>query len=242
MTEEEAIFAYIDGELGDEERARIGAAIDADPALQAMVAEHRALAARLHGTFSAAFDVPERTVASPADAADPNVVSLAEARARRVRRGTFWDMPRAAAMAATLVAGLIGGMVLSGDNGGPVSERDGRLVASGQFEHALNKQLASTQSAAAPVRVGLTFRNHEGAICRSFVAEAVEGVACRVGKAWQLQGLLGREPASAGPGDYRMAASAGTAELVDRLISGEAMDQTQERAALAADWTGSKEP
>lgn len=242
MTEEEAIFAYIDGELEGEERVRIEAAIAADPALQAMVAEHRALAARLHGTFSAAFEVPEPALASPADATEPKVVSLADVRERRELRGLFKFLPQAPAMAATLVAGLIGGAVLSGGNGGPVSEQNGRLIASGQFEQALNKQLASTQSATAPVRVGLTFRNHQGAICRSFIAEAVEGVACRQGKVWQIQGLLGREPASSGAGDYRMASSAGTAELVDRLIAGEAMDQTQERAALAAEWPGSKEP
>ena len=242
MTDEEAVFAYIDGELDGEDRARIEAAIDADPALQALVAEHRALAARLHGTFSAAFEVPDPTMFSAAAGAEPNVVSLAEARSRRERRSSFRDMPRWAAMAATLVVGVIGGVVVSGGGGGPVSEQGGQLVASGRLELALNRQLASTQSATAPVRIGLTFRNHEGAICRSFAADTVEGVACREGKAWQLQGLLAREPAGNGPGDYRMAASSGTADLVDRLIAGEAMDQTQERAALVADWASAKGP
>lgn len=242
MTDEEAIFAYIDGELEGEELARIAAAIDADPELQAMVAQHRALSARLQGAFSTVIDAAVPTALSAAVTAGADVVSLAEARSRREQRRLSWGLSHWAAMAATLVAGLIGGAVVSGGHGGPVSERGGQLVASGRFEFALNTQLASTQSAKAPVRIGLTFRNHEGAICRSFTAEAAEGVACREGKAWQLQGLLGRGHAGTGTGDYRMAASAGTAELVDRLIAGEAMDQAQEHAALAAGWAPTKRP
>jgi len=240
MTDEEAVFAYIDGELHGEERTRIEAAIAADPALQAMVAEHRALAARLHGTFSAAFGMPEPTATLAEGAAEPNVVSLAEAHSRRQPPRPFRAVPRWATMAATLVAGIIGGVVVSGGDRGPVSERGGQLVASGRFALALDTQLASTQSATAPVRVGLTFRNHDGSICRSFAAEAVEGVACREGKAWQLQGLLAREHVGTGTGDYRLAASDATANLVDRLIVGDAMDQTEERAALAAGWARSK--
>jgi hypothetical protein len=238
MTNEEAIFAYIDGELEGEEHARIGAAIDADPALQAMVAEHRALADRLQGAFSTVFEAPVPAALSVVAKPGAEVISLAEERSRRDRRRLPWDRSHWAAMAATLVAGVIGGVIFSGGHGGPVSEQGDRLVASGRIELALNTQLASRQSARAPVRIGLTFRNHNGAICRSFAAEAAEGVACRQGKAWQLRSLLTRE--NAGTGDYRMAASSSTAEMVDSLIAGEAMDEAQERAALAADWAPSR--
>lgn len=240
MIDEEAIFAYIDGELEGEERARIEAAIDADPALQAMVAEHRALGNRLHSAFSTVLEarMPADLLAAVKPGAD--AISLAEERSRRDRRRSPWGGSHWAAMAATLVAGVIGGVIFSGGHGGPVSEQGGQLVASGRIELALNTQLASTQSAKAPVRIGLTFRNHGGAICRSFVADVAEGVACREGKSWRLQGLLARE--NGGTGEYRMAASSGTATLVDQLIVGEALDQAQERAALAKDWSSSKRP
>lgn len=240
MIDEEAIFAYIDGELEGEERARIEAAIAADPALRAMVTEHRALTDRLQGAFSAVLEAPVPAVLSAAMKPGPDVISLAEERSRRDRRGSPWGGSHWAAMAATLVAGVIGGVIFSGGRGGPVTERGGQLIASGPIELALNTQLASTQSAKAPVRIGLTFRNQGGAICRSFAAEATEGVACRDGTAWQLRALLSRENSSAG--DYRMAGSSGTAEFVDTLIAGEAMDQAQERAALSANWAPSKIP
>jgi hypothetical protein len=236
MTDEEAIFAYIDGELDEAERGRIEAAIAADPALQAIVSEHRALAARLNGAFATVLELPLPPALARSATPGAEVISLADERARRNPRPR--PVGQWAALAATLVAGLIGGAILRGGPAGPVSERGGQLIASGSLAMALDTQLASTQGAQDPVRIGLTFRNHRGAICRSFTAQANEGVACHEGHDWQLRGLLAHEKASTG--DYRLAASAGTAEMVDALIAGEALDQTQERAALAAHWAAGK--
>jgi len=240
VTNEEALFAYIDGELEGEERARIEAEIAADPALQKIVAEHRALAAELQSAFSTVLDAPVPPALSMSAATDAPVVSLAEERSRRDRRRASWGMSHWAAMAATLVAGLIGGAIFNGGSTGPVTERDGQLVASSWLEDALDTQLASTQSASDPVRIGMTFRKNDGAICRSFAVQTAEGVACREGKLWQLEGLLHREPAQTG--DYRLASSFGAAELVDGLIAGEALDQEQERAAREAGWKPAKTP
>ena len=240
MTNEETLFAYIDGELEGEERARIEAEIAADPALQKMVAEHRALAGELQRAFSTVLDAPVPRALSMTGVSDAPVVSLAEERSRRDRRQSSWGMSHWAAMAATLVAGLIGGAVFNGGGTGPVKERDGQLVASSWLEDALDTQLASTQSASDPVRIGLTFRKTDGAICRSFAVETAEGVACREGKQWQLTGLLHRERTQTG--DYRLATSLGSAELIDGLIAGEALDGEQERAARAAGWSPAKMP
>jgi hypothetical protein len=238
MTDEEAIFAYIDGELDGEQRARIGAMIDTDPALQAMIAEHRALAGRLQSGFSTILEAPIPLALLAPVSAGADVSSIAAARTRREKRRAVWNVAPWGAMAATLVAGLIGGAVFIGGHDGPVVEQGRQLVASGRLEQALNSQLASTQGANAPVRISLTFKNHSGAICRSFTDQAAEGVACREGKAWQLQALLAREKGRTG--DYRMAASSETAELVDRLIAGVAFDQAQEQDALAANWASAK--
>lgn len=241
MIMEETIFAYIDGELEDEDRVRIEQAIAADPKLQAIVSEHRALAAQLTDSFATILEAPVPHAIARAAKPDDSILYLADARSRQERRNAPRHMTHWAALAATLVAGIVGGTIFSGRQQGPVTERAGQLVASGQLALALDTQLASTQVARAPVRIGLTFRNHAGAICRSFAAETTAGVACRDGKAWQLKALLAREKADTG--DYRMAAaSSATAELVDNLIVGEALNQAQERAALATDWAVRKQP
>ncbi len=84
-----------------------------------------------------------------------------------------------------------------------------------------------------PVRIGLTCLDHVATICRSFSGDVADGVACREGQQWLLRGLLAHEPAERG--DYRMAASSGTAALVDGVIAGDTPDQAQERAAPAAE-------
>lgn len=239
MIDEDLIFAYIDGELDEQDRLRVEQAIAADPALQAVVEEHRVLADQLHRAFSPILQEPIPPAVSGSAATDSSVISLADERSRRERRW-FPQPTRWFALAATLAAGIFGGILLSGSHGGPVTDGGRQLTASGQLKFALDTQLASTQGASEPVRIGVTFRNHAGAICRSFSAEATEGVACRDGKDWQLRGLLTRE--HAGTGDYRQAASPGSAELVDALIAGEPLDQPQERAALAADWAVSSQP
>lgn len=234
MTDEEAIFAYIDGELKGADRSRIEAAINADPALQVLVAEHRALADQLRGAFSTISDAPVPIVHCAAIMPEAEIVSLAQARSHREQGRPTWSPAHWGALAATLVAGMIGGAMFSDGRPGPIAEQGGRLVAAGGLERALNTQLASTQDGKAPVRVGLTFRNHGGAICRSFTAQAGEGVACRERERWRLHGFLAGETGATG--EYRMAASSGAAELVDGLIVGDAMEPAQERAARAAGW------
>jgi hypothetical protein len=70
----------------------------------------------------------------------------------------------------------------------------------------LNEAL-DTELASAPVgdvRIGLTFRDQSGRVCRSFTQAAASGLACREGDRWQLRGLFAA-PEGQG-GDYRMAA------------------------------------
>lgn len=243
MIDEELIFAYIDGELNEADRLRVEQAIAADPDLQAIVAEHRDLGAALDRAFAPILQAPippalSASLHAASPVASSGVLSLADERSRRARRPFSQALPHWAALAATLVAGVFGGVMFSGGQAGPVTERNGQLVASGQLKLALNTQLASTQSTHEPVRIGMTFRNQAGVICRSFSAEASDGVACRDGNGWLLRGLLAHDQHDAGA--YRMAASPGTTELVDALIVGDALDQAQERAALATNWAAPK--
>lgn len=228
MTEEEKFFAWLDGELDGEAAARIAARVAADPSLAEQARAHRALAGQLRGAFDPvmAAAVPDRVGAGPVD--------LTEARERRAAR----PLPRAtkwAAIAATLAIGIVTGTMLSTGSSAPVVRENGALVAAAELEEALDTRLASAP-ASEGVRIGLTFRDADGALCRSFENEESSGLACRADGDWQIRGLF--QQADAQTGDYRMASGADPrlAELVDATIAGEPFDAEAERAAMEAGW------
>ncbi|HEV2044737.1 MAG TPA: anti-sigma factor, partial [Sphingomicrobium sp.] len=102
-------------------------------------------------------------------------------------------------------------------------------------QDALNRRLASAPSAAGP-RIGLTYRDQAGSICRSFSDGSAQGLACRAGNDWRIRGLF--QGADGQTGEYRMAAGADPAlsALIDSTISGEPFDATAERKALTQGW------
>ena len=51
MIADEKFFAWLDGELDGAEAEKMAAKVAADPELQALAAQHRALAARLTSAF-----------------------------------------------------------------------------------------------------------------------------------------------------------------------------------------------
>jgi hypothetical protein len=235
MVEEEKFFAWLDGELSPDEAARVEAAVAADPELSKLAAEHRSMAAGLRGAFGAveAQPVPQRLQAMLKG--DGKVVSLTDARSRRQARlaQPFWV--QAAALAATLAIGVFAGSQLGGGQGSPIHPRDGKLVAAAGLEHALSTQLASAPANTGP-RIGLTYRDTSGAICRTFEDRAASGLACREGGDWRIRSLFqGGEGQAA---DYRMA-SGGDPQLmeaVDASIDGEPFDAAQEKAAMERGW------
>jgi hypothetical protein len=226
MTDEELFYAWLDGELQGEEAARLAARVEADPALKAKADRHRKLTAGLRGAFE-----PVMNEAGPPPSFGSAEVIDFEAK-RAVRRVAF-GVPQWAAMAATLAIGIVAGQFVGDRSAAPVESHDGMLVAAGSLDHALDAQLASADSNNS-VRVGLTFRDRNGSICRSFSGGAGSGLACRKGGDWNIEGLFG----SAAQGDYRMAAGEDPrlAALIDKRITGEAFDATAEKAALDRGW------
>ena len=111
-------------------------------------------------------------------------------------------------------------------------------MASGPLDEALTRQLASNQPDAAPVHIGLTYRNDSGAFCRTFVlGQRAAGIACRSGDAWRVEMLTRTEPADAGT--YRTAASElpeAVRQTVETHIRGEPLDAEAERAAQSSGW------
>ena len=231
MIEDEEFFAWLDGELDGEAADRVGAIVAASPELSGRADEHRNFAAGLRTAFD---PVIQESPAPPRLGAAQVIDFGARAVGRDSSRGWF-GVPQWAAMAATLALGLVVGNMVGGSSVAPVQNRDGMLVAAASLDHALDRQLAS---AGAPdgVRVGLTFRDRQGAICRSFNDGAASGLACRANDDWRIRGLFQGSEGQAG--DYRMAAGEDPrlSALIGETIDGEPFDAAQERAALDKGW------
>ncbi|HEV2533529.1 anti-sigma factor family protein, partial [Phenylobacterium sp.] len=125
------IIAYVDGELTGPARARFEAEIAADPALAAEVARHRALASRVNGAYAPVLGEP----------IPPQLLAVAAAANDRGRPGAGSLAPWAA-IAASLVVGLVAGRMVLPEQG-PLVSANGDLVARGQLASALSTQLAA---------------------------------------------------------------------------------------------------
>jgi len=226
-------FAWLDGELDGAEATEVAAAVAADPRLARMAEQHRGFGTRLRETFDtvAAAPVPERL----RDAVKPAGAEIIDFGSRRARR--IWaPLPQWAAIAAALVVGILAGPTLIGDRGSSAVElRGGAMVAAAKLDGALDHQLASAGEVGG-VRIGVTFRDPAGAVCRSFTDQRSSGLACRDGEDWRLKGLFAAPAGQAG--DYRMAAGAdpNLAALIDATIAGDAFDAAQEKAARDRGW------
>lgn len=232
MIDDEEFFAWLDGELDADAAARVSAAVAASPGLTAKAEQHRRLGADMRGAFST---VMEGSCPAPRFEQGQVIDFGAKAAARRESRRSWLSVPQWAAMAASLAIGLAIGTQLSIGSSSPIAVYDGQLVAAAGLDQALDSRLASAP-AAGSTRIGLTFRDAGGRICRSFTEAAASGLACREGDGWRIEGLY---PAAEGQqGDYRMAAGEDPrlAALIDETIRGEPFDAAQEKAALAAGW------
>ncbi len=227
MTDEK-FFAWLDGELPAQEAAEVETAVAADPALAAKAEQHRAFAVRLKGAF-------DPVMAQPAPALpSAKIIDFTAARERR----RAWLPARAqwAALAATLTVGLLTTSLFF--ERGVISHRDQPGIASGALRAALDTQLASAPATGSPIRIGLTFRDKSGAMCRSFIQPGTTGLACHEPGGWHVSSVFATAGAPDGSSDYRMAASPDPrlAALIDERIAGDPLDAPAEDRARAAGW------
>jgi hypothetical protein len=224
----ETLIAFVDGELTETEHAEAQRAIDADPALRAQLEAQQRVRARI----SAAFDPiaheapPAKLVAAAGGPA--NVVSLAMLQPR-------WSVREWSAMAASLAAGLIVGIGVVHPQA-IVSTHNATLVAAGALQQALDAQLASDTDK--PVRIGLTYRDRDGAFCRTFAMNAaqVQGLACRSASRWRLE-IVTHDAAQIS--DMRAAASAidpAILQAAQSKMSGDVFGARAERDARDSRW------
>ncbi|HET7575049.1 MAG TPA: zf-HC2 domain-containing protein [Sphingomicrobium sp.] len=235
MTEaDEKFFAWLDGELSASDAAEMERHVAASTELSRLATEHRAMQVRLKGAFDSVADasVPARLL-DAVRAPQAQVLDLGgarRARELRLRR----SLPQWAAIAATLVVGVLVGTLIPHRAGSPVEVQGGRIYASASLDQALNTELASAPEG--DVRIGLTFRDQAGDLCRSFTQPRASGLACRDGNRWAVRGLFAAPEGQAGA--YRMAAGMdpNLAALVDSTMAGEPFDAAQERAARQRGW------
>jgi hypothetical protein len=236
MVSDETFFAWLDGELDPAEAVRVEAEVAADPRLSAIAAENRAMQSRVKAAFDTLLDapVPPSLLAAVRNPPGADVIDLAEARKRR-ERPRWPSVAQWGSMAATLAIGvLLGTAIPRHRNAGSVEVQGGKMYAAASLGHALDTQLASAP--AGDVRIGMTFRDHAGGICRSFTDRASSGLACRENDRWQLRAVLAAPHKQST--DYRMAGGMdpALAALVDSTIDGEPFDAAQERSARQHRW------
>jgi hypothetical protein len=235
MTEaDDKFFAWLDGELSPDEAAEIEARVTASPELSRLAAQHRAMQAELRHAFDAVANapVPEQLRVTERPPAAQVIDLGAERRTREPRQ---WSaLPQWSAIAATLAVGIVVGTLVPGRSSAPVEVQGGKMYAAASLDRALTSQLASTPSG--DIRIGITFRDQSGAICRSFAEPQASGLACRNGKRWTVRGLFGAPEGQSG--EYRMAAGMdpNLAALVDSAMAGEPFDAGQERSARDRGW------
>lgn len=244
MTDEE-LMAYADGELSPFEAKRIEAAMAEDPVLAARVARFRAVRRALRTAYDSVVSepVPERLrallgdVAANEPIAEPTPVINLDA-ARDQKRARRFGPPAWAAMAASLVVGVLVGRALLAPQPGLLT-RDGHY-AGAELTRVLDTRLASAaENQTEATRIGLTFQTAQGDVCRTFShsedARVTSGLVCRDDERWAIQVAINE---GAEQGEFRQAGSDAPAvlEVVDAMISGEPFDAERERAARDRNW------
>lgn len=234
MTEvDETFFAWLDGELCGDEAAEMEARVAANPHLTALAEQHRALQARLKSAFDpiAAAPVPDRLQA----AVRPPAEVIDFAAAKQASDSRRWrSLPQWAAIAATLAVGIFVGTEIPQRTSAPVEVQGGKIYAAAALNQALDTQLASAPSG--DTRIGLTFRDQSGEVCRTFTQPQASGLACRDNARWAVRGMFAAPEGQASA--YRMAAGMdpNLAALVDSTMAGEAFDAAEEKQALKRGW------
>jgi len=267
---DETLMAYADGELEPALAARVEEAMRADPRVEEAVQRHRALRADVFSAFAGVLDepVPARLrpaatpAAAPAPAAaappvsapvsDPGGATVHSLEARRAARTPparpAPAAPRWGALAASLAVGvLVGALGWQALDAGqpPFARHGGAMVAQGELADALSHRLAAEPVAADAVRLGVSFRDRDGAYCRSFMLGTTGGFACRQGDQWRIPVLAQaeQEQGQEAAGAYRQAGSAMPAAVLDAIdgrIAGGTLDAPAERAARDRGWPGGK--
>lgn len=231
---DEELQAFADGMLEGEDALRVEAAIGRDPDLERRVDRMRRAAATLRGAFDGVLrdPVPARLEAAlaEADTARGEIVPFPQRLPRAV-----WAM----AAAASLALAFVGGRLAAPDQ--PLHVADGRVLATGALEQALNSTPSGEPSGeAGPVAIALSFPRDGGGFCRVFrltQGAGSAGLACGEHNSWTIVALANAPHADAG--GYRQAAGdlpRSILEAAGEERAGDPLDSAAEAGLIRRGW------
>ena len=250
---DETIMAYVDGELGDEDRRAVEDYIASNPAAAARVRTFEVSGRSLARIYDDAMrqPVPAYLVETVrmAKVAPPVSTGL-----RAYLTGALGWVPAALPMTAALGCALLAGgvtgwglHVLSGPQRGSASEvtpGSGGLLAGADMQRVLDT-LPSGRSAPVgnnphvAIKPVLSFLSQSGRYCRQYELAHFAGVSCRdPGGEWRIE-LHTPAPAQRGSNDA-IAPAGGPASAVesaiDAMIKGDALGLDEEAQLIAKGW------
>jgi hypothetical protein len=246
---DEILMAYADGELDEETRRAIEAAMESDPEIARQIERHRNVRRQLSDAFGGVLDepAPDRLIDAAKSAPAPsNIADLPAASARRTTARRRWSLPAWTAIAASVLLGVVvGRLFLHSPESELVATSDGRLIAAGPLAAALSNQIGGAPPTDSRIAIAATFRSKAGAYCRAFTANAAEsfaGVACRDADQWRVHTLTRSAARTAGDA-YRMAGGELppiVLQTIESMMVGDALDALEESAARDRGWREEK--
>lgn len=200
------LMAYADGELESPLRDEIEKALAQDAALAQRVRRFSETAVLTREAYEEELKqpVPDALMAAVQAAIARHEPAASEAKpAAGARQASGWWqwlsgwMPAPAAMAASLVVGVLAGYAVVALRDGGDAPAPGGVVFDGREAARIASALSgsatgdSVQDAAGSVVIMHSVRDSRGNLCREFrlertAGDAVAGVACRENKAWSI--------------------------------------------------------
>jgi anti-sigma factor RsiW len=237
---DEMITAWLDGEVTQQQRSEIEAAIAASPELGVRVARlscaDRLLAPAFAETLNA--PIPERfeAVIGRSRRGD-GLVSF-----RAALSGLLSPRPMAMAAASLVVGVMLGGAVLSGSptDAAIATDSQGRMIASDTMAASLASVVSGAN--AGPLAIRLSFVDSGGRYCRQFETTAAAGLACLESESWVIDTLSGMGGTPSLSGAYVMAGGStdiAISAAIERLGIQRVLDSHEEAAAMASGWAAS---
>jgi hypothetical protein len=228
--DDEMLMAYADGELQPEEAAAVERALAGDPGLRSALEAQRRLKVKLGEAYAPVMEeaLPSRLTSMLEPQGE--VVDFAAAREKKARRFAW---PQLTAMAASLAVGVVAGQLVLGPGGGPVTMEEGRMLARGELAEMLQTRLASAQTPGSDTRIGISFEDGRGRLCRTFESPALGGIACREQSGWEV---VMTAAGASGATQYRQAGSAMVMEQAQAMMADAPLDAEAERQALQRGW------
>ena len=222
MLNDELLGAYIDGELGRDQKGEVERLIQNSPGARLRLERMRADDAALRRAFAAG-------------SANERPDNLAEL----VRRGwpsrpvprMFWA---GSAIAAACLLGVIGGRLTLAPQLGPGMHLSADMAAA--LEHAPSGEAISVSGG--EMQIALTFRGNGDNVCRQYRTTSpqqdVDAIACRDGGAWRVA----VQAIAADSANYRTAAANDPiAAAVVRMGGASVLNADEEQTLISNRWS-----